>query len=493
MSRLYDKLLQYSKEDYYPYHMPGHKRHMQGRPLEDLYDIDITEIDGFDNLHHAEGILKEIQERAAALWQTKKTYFLVNGSTCGLLAAIATVSGKDKVFLMARNCHKAAYHGIYVNHAKVHYLYPEADGGASCEQSGGTGWASENAGFAGKITPESVRKSLKTCAEAGEQVAAVLLTSPTYEGIVSDISEISRICHEAGTILIVDEAHGAHLGFSEGYPDSAVHQGADLVIQSVHKTLPAMTQTALLHLCSNRVNVHRLERFLSIYQTSSPSYIMMSSIDLCMDVVEQEGCQRLAERLADADCFRQETSDLKHIRIFYPSDPLKFIISVDGCKMTGKQFYDILLKEYYLQMEMAAGDYVLAMFSMMDAPIGYRRLAKALLEMDHRLEHAGKRTDGESLYRAKNVTQWQTVHPQALLPIHQAYDAPNRSVALQEAVGYVAAEFVSLYPPGIPLLVPGEQIEAEIVALIRTSLKQGLSVIGINSGDKRQNIAVLQA
>ena len=321
MSRLYDKLLQYSKEDYYPYHMPGHKRHMQGRPLEDLYDIDITEIDGFDNLHHAEGILKEIQERAAALWKTKKTYFLVNGSTCGLLAAIATASGKDKVFVMTRNCHKAAYHGIYVNHVKVHYLYPEADGGVNCEQSGGTGWVSENAGFAGKITPESVRESLKACAEVGEQVAAVLLTSPTYEGIVSDIPEISRICHEAGTILIVDEAHGAHLGFSEGYPDSAVHQGADLVIQSVHKTLPAMTQTALLHLCSDRVDVHRLERFLSIYQTSSPSYIMMSSIDLCMDVVEQEGRQRLEERLADVDCFRQETFDLKHIRVFYPSDP----------------------------------------------------------------------------------------------------------------------------------------------------------------------------
>ena len=131
MSQLYDKLLQYSKEDYYPYHMPGHKRHMQGRPLEDLYDIDITEIDGFDNLHHAEGILKEIQERAAALWKTKKTYFLVNGSTCGLLAAIATASGKDKVFVMTRNCHKAAYHGIYVNHVKVHYLYPEADGGVN--------------------------------------------------------------------------------------------------------------------------------------------------------------------------------------------------------------------------------------------------------------------------------------------------------------------------------------------------------------------------
>lgn len=492
MSRLYDKLLQYSKEEYYPYHMPGHKRRMAGRPLENLYDIDITEIDGFDNLHHADGILKEIQERATALWRTKKTYFLVNGSTCGLLAAVATAAGNEKVFLMARNCHKAAYHGIYVNHAKVHYIYPEADGSTSCDYAGGALWENDSVGFAGKITPESVKESLQTCAEAGEQVAAVLITSPTYEGIVSDIPAIAQICHEAGTILIVDEAHGAHFGFAEHYPESAVHQGADLVIQSVHKTLPAMTQTALLHLCSDRVDRHRLERFLAIYQTSSPSYIMMSSIDLCMDIMEQEGRQRWAERLTDVRRFRQEISSLKHIRIFFPSDPLKFIVSVDGSKMTGKQFYDILLSEYHLQMEMAAGNYVLAMFSMMDETMGYRRLARALLKIDSRLENAEEGTDKENLQGEKSgSTSWQLICPQTVLPIYQAYDAPFRLVALKEATGHIAAEFVSLYPPGIPLLVPGERITAENVAMIQTSLQQGLSVIGIDHGEKQQRIAVL--
>ena len=489
MSQLFDKLVEYSQEDYYPYHMPGHKRRMKGRPLENLYDIDITEIDGFDNLHHAEGILKEVQERAASLWRTRKTYFLVNGSTCGLLSAIAAAAGKEKVFVMARNCHKAAYHGIYVNHAKVCYLYPEPDGGRACEQSGGTGWEMENAGFAGKVTPEAVENALKECEKAGEQVAAVVLTSPTYEGIPSDIAGIAGICHQAGTLLIVDEAHGAHFGFAPGYPDSATHQGADLIIQSVHKTLPAMTQTALLHVCSDRIDLHRLERFLGIYQTSSPSYVMMSSIDLSLDVVEQEGEKRLGERLTDIRHFRQETATLKHIRVFYPSDPLKFILSVDGSKMTGKQFYDILLNEYHLQMEMAAGDYVLAMFSMMDEPAGYRRLAEALQQIDRKLREMGETTAHQ---REPQGTQWQLVHPQAVCPIYQAYDGAGKAVALEQSVGQIAGEFVSLYPPGIPILVPGERIESDVVALLRTSLQQGLTVIGIDTESDREQITVIE-
>lgn len=489
MSQLFDKLAEYSREDYYPYHMPGHKRRMECRPLENLYDIDITEIDGFDNLHHAEGILKEVQERAAKLWHTKKTYFLVNGSTCGLLSAIAATAGKDEVFVMARNCHKAAYHGIYVNHAKVRYLYPEPDGSTSCEQSGGTGWETENAGFAGKITPETVESALKDCEKAGEQVAAVVLTSPTYEGIVSDIGSIAQICHQAGTLLIVDEAHGAHFGFAPGYPDSATHQGADLVIQSVHKTLPAMTQTALLHVCSDQVNLHRLERFLGIYQTSSPSYVLMSSIDLSMDVMEQEGEKRLGERLTDMHWFRQKTAGLKHIRVFYPSDPLKFIVSVDGSKMTGKQFYDILLNEYHLQMEMAAGDYVLAMFSMMDEPAGYRRLAEALQRIDRKLREMGEITAHSVV---SQDTQWQLVHPQAVYPIYQAYDGVCKTVPLEQSVGEIAGEFVSLYPPGIPILVPGERIESDVVALLRTSLQQGLTVIGIDTERDREQITVME-
>lgn len=476
MSKLYEQLKQYSEQDYYPYHMPGHKRRMQGRPLESLYDIDITEIEGFDNLHHAEGILKEIQDRAAQLWKAKKSYFLVNGSTCGLLSAIASMAGEEKVFVMARNCHKAAYHGIYLNRAGVHYVYPEQGGFP----------------FAGKITPDCVWQALEECRGAGEQVAAVLITSPTYEGVISDIAAIARICHKAGTILIVDEAHGAHLGFAQGYPDTAVHQGADLVIQSVHKTLPAMTQTALLHVCSERVDLHRLERFLGIYQTSSPSYIMMSSIDLCMDIVEKEAAQRLAKRLEDLRWFQCETSNLKNFRIFYPSDPLKMVISVDGCKMTGKQFYDILLKEYHLQMEMAAGDYVLAMFSMMDETQGYRRLASALQEIDRKLGDEGADTDAGTSRAAGGGADPQIVYPQTELPIFEAYESPGCLVALDAGAGRVAAEFVTLYPPGIPLLVPGERIQENIVAQIRTSLKQGLTVLGIHCEGEKQKIAVLQ-
>ena len=270
MGKLYDKLTEYKKSDYYPYHMPGHKRNMNGRPFQEYYELDITEIDGFDNLHQAEGILREVEKRANQMYGADDTFLLVNGSTCGILSAISATAETGGKILIARNCHKSVYHGAYLRNLEVQYIYPKV---------------SEQFGIALGTNPEDVEEKLK----ADNDISAVIITSPTYEGVVSDIEKIAKIVHKYHVPLIVDEAHGAHLGFSKDFPQNAVANGADIVIHSLHKTLPSPTQTALLHVSGKLIDREKLKRFLGIYQSSSPSYPLMAGMELCLDILEEEG------------------------------------------------------------------------------------------------------------------------------------------------------------------------------------------------------------
>ena len=370
MEQLDQKLEKYATGETYPFHMPGHKR--AGLFFPNPYQIDITEIDGFDNLHHPEGILKDGMAYAAKVFGAKQTFYLVNGSTCGLLAAVSAAVPKRGRLLMARNCHKAAYHAAYLRELSVDYLYPQIT----------------EVGIQGAIRPDEVRLAL-----AGEKkYDAVVITSPTYDGVVSDIEAIARIVHEHGIPLIVDEAHGAHFGFSEAFPVSAKALGADVVIQSIHKTLPAFTQTALLHLQSDRVSEAEMRKFLGIYETSSPSYIFMAGIEKCVRMLEKDGGRLFSDYEARLREFFEKTKKLQKIKILKRSDfgteeafdfdPSKLILSVRDTDMTGQELYDILLSRYGLQMEMASGFYVTAMTSIMDRKEGFDRLAEALLAVD---------------------------------------------------------------------------------------------------------------
>jgi len=254
---LYSKLMAYGNSDVYPFHMPGHKRN---KKFDEFYKMDITEIEGFDNLHHPESIILEAEQRAAHLFGAEETFFLVNGSTSGILAAISSISKEGSTVLVARNSHKSVYHGIYLNNLKVTYLIPDVI---------------EEFDINGGIDPEEVR----ICMEHNKEIAGVIITSPTYDGVVSDIRKIADIVHEYGIPLIVDEAHGAHFPLWDEAPESAISCGADMVIHSLHKTLPSLTQTALLHVNGNIVDRDKIRRFLGIYQSSSPSYVLMASID----------------------------------------------------------------------------------------------------------------------------------------------------------------------------------------------------------------------
>ena len=297
MEDLYEKLRKYCGSDYYPFHMPGHKRRL-GMGMGDPLGFDITEIEGFDNLHHPEGILLEAQRRAARLYGAEETHFLVNGSTAGILCAIGACAPSGRI-LMARNSHRAAYHALSLNRLEAVWLYP----GKFVPEGEAEAWEELN----GPLLAADAEAALEACPD----VRAVFITSPTYDGVCSDVAAIARAAHRRGLPLIVDGAHGAHFGMHPLFPENAVRQGADLVIHSLHKTLPAPTQTALLHVQGDRVDRRRLRRLLAVYQTSSPSYVLMAGIDRCVGLLEREKDWLFGELAGHLDWFRRETGNLE--------------------------------------------------------------------------------------------------------------------------------------------------------------------------------------
>lgn len=477
---LYESLKAYGDSDFYPFHMPGHKRNAQSGPLSEWYKCDITEIDGFDNLHQPEGILLDAQNRAAKLFGSEETYFLVNGSTAGILSAISAVAAKGRKLVMARNCHKAVYHAAFLNRLEPEYVYPSVI---------------DEYGLADGITTEQIRKCLKELAakesveheQLNDIVAGIVLTSPTYDGILSDVEGIVKLAHEYKIPVIVDQAHGAHFGFHDAFPVSSVAQGADFVIQSVHKTLPAPTQTAILHCNGNLADRALLKRYLQIYQTSSPSYLLMAGMDACMKMLQQEGKERLQQLITYRKLFFEKTKELQHMKI-YPSmlekekqtdavwepgmaEPGRLVISLYKSNLTGRELYDRLREKYHLQMEMCGANYVVAILSMMDEWEGFERLAKALKEIDTELSEKEKAGElfGES------------IAPTKLLSLVDAFTAESEEVILEDAIGRAVSDFINLYPPGIPLLAPGECLDNKIYVVIKGYLENNYVVQGINN------------
>ena len=464
MERLYKKLESYGQSDYYPFHMPGHKRNKASSAGEFPFERDITEISGFDNLHHAEGILKEAQEYAAKIYGTKKCFFSVNGSTAALLAAVSASVSKGGRILVARNCHKAVYHALYLRELQPVYIYPHED---------------HRLGINGGISAERVERYL----EENPDVQAFLLTSPTYDGIVSDIKAIAEVVHRHGIPLIVDEAHGAHFHFSDYFPVSAADLGADIVIQSFHKTLPSMTQTAVIHICSDMADVEKIRRFMGIYQTSSPSYILMSSIDACMDKLEREGDEMFRVFTENLEKARRRLSECKYIRLVTPQacecqrvfdfDRSKILLSTVNSSLNGRELHQILRSEFHLEMEMEAENYVLALAAVGDTAEGFERLCDAIEEIDRR-ESLKYREEAVERAPLKNGKMKQVMR------ISQAMDAESERCPLDECIGRTSGEFAYLYPPGIPLIVPGEQISGHFVKNVRRYLEQGFEVQGLS-------------
>lgn len=490
---LYKKLLEYNTGDVYPMHMPGHKRNTDIMDMINPYSIDITEIDGFDNMHNPKGIIKDIEDKANELYGAKKTWLSVNGSSIGLMAAICAVTRKGDSILIGRNSHKSVYNAIELNELVPEYVYPENIGN----------------GINGQIFLTDIMKKVKN----NDKISAVVVTSPTYEGIVSDIRSISEYLHDKGIPLIVDAAHGAHLGFFNDFPSNAISAKADIVIHSIHKTLPAFTQTSLVHVTSDKyVNIKKVNKYMSIFQSSSPSYVLMSGIEKCLDVVKY-GTELFSKFNNNLDDFYARSKVLKNICVLeYKNasgvwrDKSKIVIiskakNVD--KYGGVYIYNTLLTKYNIQLEMKSSRYALGMTSICDTKEGIDRLLVALVNIDKEMgqknveivDNFVDNVDNLSVEKCSNYADWDDLpiasESYALYPPKKAQELLITSTKLEEAVDKICAEYVYLYPPDIPLIVPGEVITQKFINIICEYKKRGLSIEGMEDSNA-ENINVTE-
>lgn len=447
-------------------HMPGHKRNATLHQMGNPYEIDITEIKGFDNLYQAEGILRDLSERISSLYLAGKSYPLVNGSTVGILAGILAATNPRERILIARNSHKSVYHGVLLRELEPVYIYPQQAGELPIH---------------GGYLPYKIEDALIKHPD----IRLVVITSPSYEGVVSDITEIARIVHRHGALLMVDEAHGAHFGFHEYFPKSAITLGADLVVQSLHKTLPSFTQTAILHSNVERLN-KKVELYLGMLQSSSPSYVLMAGIDRCISLLEEQSERLFEEYAKKLESFYAAMGNLKKLFILnrqwigrdgiYALDPSKLVIFTLKTAYNGIYLSDALYDKYKIVMEMTAGDYTLGMTSISDKQEGFDRLVEALLTLDHKaLPH--KKNKKPIVNSSK---------PVMMLAPYKALEKRTEVVPVHQCPGRIAATYVSFFPPGIPVLVPGEKITGKLQEQLLQALEDGLTVTGLFQNSKDQ-------
>ena len=450
---LFDKLKDYGKSRVYPFHMPGHKRQSINGDLP--YEIDLTEIDGFDNLHNPHGCIKAVEDKAQLLYNAKRAYMLVNGATCGIMSAIGALTSRGDRVLITRNCHISVYRAVKLFGLKPEYILPE--------------YAEENGvklPVFGSISPELIEDKLTQKPD----ISLVVLTSPTYEGVVSDIKSISEICKKHGARLFVDEAHGAHFPFNNAFPESAVDCGADISVVSLHKTLPSLTQTALL-LTNDTDYDSALREQLAVFQTSSPSYVLMSSVESCLDYISENSSEfeSYIKRLSE---FEKSAKALNNLKLLfrednnvYAYDRGKLVISTIGTSISGTQLAELLRNDYKIETEMSAEDYIIAMTSVCDTDEGFERLISALKAIDKRIEKAEN---------SKNLNILSL--PQKACEPFECTDKSGKVLDITDCNGKISLEDVFAYPPGIPLIVSGEIVTEDIINQVKTLADNNISV-----------------
>lgn len=418
-----------SQLERYPFHMPGHKRN----PLFDITgaDIDITEIDGYDDLHAPTGMLAELQNKLAGLYGAQASFLSVNGSTCCILAAVSALCQPGDKIIIARNCHKAVYNACFLNRLQVHYVEPDFD---------------SESGLYTRISQEKLNAALAAHPDA----AAVVVTTPTYEGFISRL--------KCPVPLVVDSAHGAHLGFAPWLP--AFMQG-DVVICSYHKTLPALTQTAGIQVY-NQSLIPKIKQYMDIFETSSPSYVLMNSVAKMVRLLEQSGLfDALAKGIKQIYAL-----PLRHLRLVQADDPTKINISVVRSSISGNTLAR-RLRALGIEPEMSDSTHVICMATVGDTAEGFKHLAQALLSID-----------------ASISAGYQPVAPLPLPPCRlQSWQVPaGERLPLAQAVGRIACETVFAYPPGVPMIVPGEEITNAFVQAVTKAAQWGTTLHGTAGG-----------
>ncbi len=447
-------LIKHKRMKTVPFHMPGHKK---GRGIQrefarlmktDPFSLDLTELPGLDDLHKPAGPIKESQSAAARLFGADRTFYLINGTTVGIHAAVLTVC-KEGEILLPRDVHLSVIGACILAGARPRYLPVKLDQEF--------------------FVPYPARaEDIASVLQKNPGVKAVFQTYPSYYGLAGDLREAAKTAHGLSIPLIADEAHGAHFRFSQRLPATALESGADISIQSTHKTLGAFTQTSMLHLKSNLVDYREVARQLGILQSTSPSYLLMASLDAAVGHLESAGEPLVEETVSTALRAREKINNIPGLHCLGEDvfgrgeivafDPTKLYISVKGLGLTGYQVADKLLKKYRISVELSDRFNILCMFSIGNTPQDADRLVSALNEI------AGRRV---RLKGAKISGGLGTLPlPQAALTPREAWFAARKTVLLKDAVGEVAAEIIAPYPPGVPLLCPGEIITSEIIETI---------------------------
>lgn len=459
------------------FHVPGHKygqaQKKEHYPQDPHLAWDTTELPGTDNLHEPEGLIKEAQERASAFYGSRESFFLVNGTTGGVLAMILAALEPGDTLLMGRDCHQSVYHGAYLAQAKLRWLMPEYDPDT--------------------LLNLGIRKeTVEACLTAYPDIKAVVLTYPTYFGICSDLQAIASVCKARNVLLLVDEAHGAHFPLSSELPLSALAAGADICVQSTHKTLPALTQSALLHVGSDRIDGDKLRWMLRMVQTSSPSYLLMQSLDQAVTMSARTGTSEMTALLEALNRLKSRVSHIPGLILtgreligrgaVHDTDPTKIILNACGLGLTGSELSDWLRKECGIQMELSTPWYALGIASIGNSVADIEALGAALERLP---EQAGTGAAISHGIRPPAL-------PQERLEWRRALAAGKTLRKLQESIGAVAGAMITPYPPGIPLLMPGELITRETVDYLEACRESGISVIGLQ-GPLADSIQVVEA
>lgn len=450
-----DKLLELQEKNAYPLHMPGHKRNLNFMPY-DFRTMDLTETGEVDNLHNPQDIIKSSQSAMAELLGAEHSFYLVNGGTSGVVSAILGSCNEGDYVLVASNCHKSVYNALTLAGVKPIYISPEITEESLC----------------GGINIRNLFRAFENY-----DIKAVIITSPTYEGFTCDIKTIADVAHKHNAILIVDECHGSHFVFSDKLPHTALSQGADIVVNSWHKTLPALNQAAVLSVKSDKVDIQRIKDSVSMTNTTSPSYPILASIDYARELLTTdkhlftsylELVREARAELVHCKVLKLVNESIKGEHDIYDIDITRFTIMVRS-EISGSDVAKILLDKYNLQIEMAGPHHIIAITSVADDEKGIKKFVKAITDLDKKLE---RKFIEKIPFTSPNVFEPE-------MTPRQVFYSQKEYLPLDKAVGKIPASIIMPYPPGIPVVSLGQKFTKENLENIRLLQHQDVNIIGI--------------
>lgn len=457
------------REGLISFHVPGHKngRLLENMPFaQNIGHFDTTEIPGTDNLHDPEDIILEAQKKVRNFYGTKESFFLVNGTSCGIISMIyAAFQPGDKV-IISRDAHKSVFTGMILGNIEPVYITPEVD---------------MSVGLSLGVTKELVEEAY----EKHDDIKGIVVTYPNYHGICTELEGVAELVHSHNGVLLVDGAHGAHLLLHEELPETAINYGGDIVVHSTHKSLPAFTQSSILHYCSERVSLSKLKMALSMFQSSSPSYLLMASLENAVDIANDKGrvlMDELLEVIEDAkETIQKETpfyfleaSLLPHKMKF---DKTKMTLLTGSAPITGGELERLLREKYKIQCEYSTDSVVLFITSIGTSKKDLMALTNALVEIAQEIN--GCNVVSEGAEDGSLDYNFRTFKLKKLLKPSEAIHCPKILVDLEESIDQIAGEFIVPYPPGVPIVVPGEVISEQVVNYIEEGCRKGYNVNGV--------------